>query len=251
MKIYAIANQKGGVGKTTTAAALGAALAKFHGQRVLLVDLDAQANLTDGLGLDPREPRPTVLEVFTGQAPASAALVRLDGLDLLPASLAFAKADLLIAGQVAREKILKKALAALATSYDVAILDCPPALGLVTLNALSAADGVLVPCEAEYYALTALENIAETINIVRDQIEHPVALSGVVLTNYDKRKTLSREVAQEINARWPGALYESRIRPNVALAEAPSHFKSIFDYAPTSSGSLDYKALAKEFISKN
>lgn len=252
-RTYAIVNQKGGVGKTTTTNSLGTALARFHGKKVLLVDLDAQANLTDGLGVDPREARANILEFLTGEVPAQEIILQIPGAELflIPSSLTFAKADLIIASKMNRERLLSKAVRTLSNfEFDIILLDCPPSLGLVTLNALAAAQGVVVPLEAEYYGLTALENIACTLTDVRDEIEHDVQLSGILLTNFDKRKTLSRDVAKEVDKGFPKMLYETRIRNNVAVAEAPSHYKCIYDYKPDSTGSFDYKQFAAEFAKR-
>lgn len=245
-KIYAIASQKGGVGKTTTAHNLSVAVAR-KGRKVLAVDLDAQANLTDACGLDPREVSLTTFERMAGASGPVIPGANGDP-DLMPSNLAGAKAELQFFSEMNRERLLKKALKPFRGEYDYIFIDCPPNLGLVTLNAFLCASRVLIPVPGEYFALTALEGLSETISAVNEKLDHEIGIAGIVLTLFDKRKTLSRDVVREIRKGFDDLLYETAIRANVALAEAPSHYKNIFDYQPESNGAFDYSALCAEFI---
>lgn len=244
MYTCAVANQKGGVGKTTTTHNLGMALGKEH--HVLLIDLDAQGNLTDACGMEASDLRATAYEVLDGTARLSEAVCQLaPNIDLLPAGRNLAVAELAFASRLGRENLLKKALAEKA--YDVVLIDCPPSLGLLTVNALNAANGVLIPVQAEYYALAGLDLIQETMQGVIDNLNPGLGLLGILLTFYDGRKSLNRDVASGLSERWGAYVFKSRIRDNVALAEAPSNGQCVFEYRAKSYGAADYAALAKEF----
>ncbi|GAB7081600.1 ParA family protein [Megalodesulfovibrio paquesii] len=270
VRVIAVMNQKGGVGKTTTVANLGTALARL-GRRVLLLDLDPQAHLTASLGLRelPLHPEsPGIFQVLDAGAPLQQAALPLpcepvNGADspgsakhpgslaIVPGSLALAGADVAFASRIGRELLLRRALAGLdPTTADILLMDCPPNLGVLTLNALCAAGEVLVPVQAEYLALQSLAELLRTMDAVREQLNPGLTLGGVVLTRFSRSKTLNREVAATLREHFPDQLYETRIRENVALAEAPGFGQDIFRYRPGSAGALDYLLLAKELLSK-
>lgn len=264
VRIIAVMNQKGGVGKTTTVANLGVGLTRL-GQRVLLMDLDAQAHLTASLGLEELPPHAaTSFDVLDGQASLLQAAIPLPGsgsglgsgpgsgtLRLVPGTLALSGADVVFAARIGRELLLRKALAdATAAEFDCILLDCPPNLGVLTLNALCAAREVLVPVQAEYLALQSLAELMRTMDAVREHLNPGLTLCGVVLTRFSRTKTLNREVAATLREHFPDRLFEARIRENVALAEAPGFGQDIFRYRPGSAGAQDYLQLAKELLRK-
>lgn len=242
MRKIAFVNQKGGVGKTTTVQNVGASLAR-SGHRVLLVDLDAQGSLTASCGVDPDELELSVYDVLDGRARAGEVL-RKGELDLLPASMSLAQADLAFAGRIGRENMLKKALGDI-EEYDFVLLDCPPNLGLITVNALVAANDIVIPVQAEFHALRGLELLHSTVAMVRD-LNPALRVLGIAVTFYDKRKTLNRDVFNELRRNFPDLLFDTKIRDAVALAEAPSHGKDIQAYRPGSAGAEDYDRLANE-----
>lgn len=249
MYICAIANQKGGVGKTTTAQNLGVALARNHGRRVLLIDLDAQGNLTDACGLDPQELPITTYHVLDGSVPLAQAVRTLEeGVDLLPANVSLSVADLTFAGRMGRENLLKKALQGAA--YEYVLIDCPPSLGLLAVNAFSAADGLLVPVQLEYHALAGLALIRQTVGQVVENLNPNLKILGLVLTFHDARKKLNRDVAAALTEEWGEQVFSTRIRDNVSLAEAPSNGQDIHAYRAASYGAADYAALAEEFLAR-
>ena len=228
MYICAIANQKGGVGKTTTAHNLGVQLARNAKKRVLLLDLDAKGNLSDACGLDPQTLEYTVFDVLAGSASIAEAKSTLKaGLDILPANIRLAEAELAFAGRMGRENLLKKALLSVSGEYDYVLIDCPPSLGLLTVNALNAANGLLIPVQVEYYALAGLALIRQTAELVRD-LNPDLAILGLVLTFFDARKTLNKDVAAALADEWGDTLFSTRIRDNVSLAEAPSNGQDVF-----------------------
>ena len=247
MHVCAIANQKGGVGKTTTVHNLGMALSRQV--KTLLVDLDAQGNLTDACGLTAADVQASSYEVMAGDRAVPEAVFPLSNtLHLLPASRDLAVAELAFATRMGRENLLKKAL--LGLDYDYILLDCPPSLGLLTVNALTAAHSLLIPVQAEYYALAGLELIQQTMQSVREALNPSLSLLGVLLTFYDKRKSLNRDVAEGLRESLGDMLFSTCIRDNVALAEAPSNGKSIFEYRAKSFGAQDYGALANEILAR-
>jgi len=248
-KIIAIVNQKGGVGKTTSCVNLCAAM-KAAGQRVLLCDFDPQANATSGMGVDKTLSK-GVYEVVIGEAPAVDAIVTTKYGDVLPSNKALAGAGIELIAMDRREYLLKDALGQVADNYDFIFIDCPPSLELLTLNALCAADSVLVPVQGEYFALEGLSDLMNTVRIVRRSLNPRLDLEGVLLTMFDGRTNLALQVAEEVKHYFPGKVYATVIPRNVRLSEAPSHGKPIFSYDRTSRGAEAYGALAAEFLQKN
>jgi chromosome partitioning protein len=249
-RVVVVVNQKGGVGKTTTAVNLSAYLA--IGSRVLLVDLDPQANATSSLGVDWRTLERSVYEALMQQAPLESAILRevQPGLDLAPAAPALAGAQIELVEQGDREGRLRRALEPLRDRYDLIVVDCPPSLGILTVNALVAADAVLVPVQCEYLALEGLGQLVETLDLVRDQLNPKLQLLGIVLTMHDPRTNLSAQVIQEVRTHFPRATFDSVIPRSVRLSEAPSYGQPSRVYDPTSRGSLAYAALAEELLRK-
>ncbi|MFO0704528.1 MAG: AAA family ATPase [Candidatus Andersenbacteria bacterium] len=246
-RIVAIVNQKGGVGKTTTAINLGAYLAA-GGLRVLLVDVDPQGNATSGLGLRPEQAKAGTYELMLGQTPLESIVVATpqQNLHLCPATPALAGANVELVEATQREFRLQQALSQAQLHYDVVLLDAPPSLGLVTINALTAADEVMIPVQSEYYALEGLSQLLHTIELVRSNIKPSLAILGAVITLHDKRTKLAVDVAREIRKFFPGRVFTTEIPRNVRLSEAPSYGKSILAYEPWSKGARAYRALAEE-----
>ncbi len=244
--VFALAMQKGGVGKTTTTLSLGVVLAE-RGRRVLLIDLDPQANLTQGLGIDPSALEYSVYEVLLNpeRGAAFATMATDVGVDLIPSSLDLAGAELELAGKVGRELLLRKALRETRGRYDYVLIDPPPSLGIFSLNALAACDAVLVPMQLHAYALKAMPQLEQTIELVRE-IHPALAIGGIVCTLADRRTNLSGQVEQEVRERYGALVFETVIPTNVKLAEAPTAGAPISRYAPASAGALAYAALAAE-----
>ena len=248
-KIIAIVNQKGGVGKTTTCVSLAAAL-KEQGKRVLLCDFDPQANATSGMGVDKSLTQGVYDVLINGIAPEKRVVSTRYG-DVLPSCKSLAGAGIEMIGMENREMLLRNALHALAPNYDYIFIDCPPSLELLTLNGLCAADSVLVPVQAEYFALEGLSDLMNTVRIVRRSLNRNLELEGVLLTMFDTRTNLAMQVAEEVKRFFPGKVYSTVIPRNVRLSEAPSHGKPITAYDRTSRGCEAYTALAQEFIRKS
>lgn len=254
MKRIAISNQKGGVGKTTTAINLAAALA-LQGQRTLLVDADPQGNATSGVGLGKREPEPgqdllSIYDVLQEPELIAEAIVptTYKNLSLLPAGRELAGAEVELVQEMARETRLKRALALVEDRYDICLIDCPPSLGLLTLNALTAAEGLLVPLQCEYFALEGLSHLLKTVDLVKSHLNPELALNGILLTMFDPRNNLAHQVADEITRHFSWSVFETVIPRNVRLSEAPSHGMPVIAYDRASRGSVAYITLAKELM---
>lgn len=251
-RIVAITNQKGGVAKTTTSVNLAAYLAKA-GKKTLLCDLDPQANATSGVGVDKDSLEHCIYDVLIDEAPAEAVIVPTccKNLSLLPSSIELAGAEIELVSVVQREGRLKKALLPLKVQYDYIIIDCPPSLGLLTLNALTASDSLLIPIQAEYYALEGLSQLLQTQELVQKHLNPDLELEGVLLTMYDSRTRLAAQVEGEIKKYFGNKVYKSVIPRNVRLSEAPSFGQPICLYDPSSKGAKQYEALCKEFLKAN
>lgn len=247
--IIAIANQKGGVGKTTTSVNFAAGLAREEFD-VLLVDMDPQGNATSGVGIDRRELETSIYDAVLGQASAGEVVVqsREDNLAVLPSNENLAGAEVELVPHDRREFKLDEALTGIADDFEFVIIDCPPSLGLLTVNALVAADSVFVPIQAEYYALEGVGLLNQTIELVQNYLNPSLEIEGVALTMYDARTNLSAQVADEVEAHFGSTLFETVIPRNVRLGEAPSHGESVLEYAPSSRGAKAYQALTREFL---
>ncbi|MCL2753259.1 MAG: AAA family ATPase [Defluviitaleaceae bacterium] len=250
-RIISIANQKGGVGKTTTAINLSAALAQA-GKKVLVIDFDPQANTTSGLGHDKNNLPASVYELLLGEKRTDEAILKtmIDGLFIIPAKVQLAGAEIELIDYPEREYILKRILVDLKYIYDFILIDCPPSLNILTVNALSASDTVLVPIQCEYFALEGLSQLMYTIGLVQKRLNKRLQLEGVVFTMYDPRTNLSAQVVAEVKGHLADSVYNSVIPRSVRLSEAPSHGLPIQLYDAKSKGSEAYKALAKEVIDK-
>lgn len=245
-KIIAVANQKGGVGKTTTAVNLSAGLG-ILGKRVLLVDFDPQGNATSGVGLDKGTLTPTVYEVILdGLAPREAIRTTTYKLDILPANINLAGAEIELAQAEGREFRLKKALDTVRDAYDFVIIDCPPSLGLLNLNSLTAADGLLMPIQCEFYALEGLTALLSTLKLVQESLNANLTVAGVLLTMYDYRTNLSQQVVEEVRKYFPDKVYDTVIPRTVRLSEAPSYGMPAVFYDEKAKGAEVYMTLAKE-----
>jgi chromosome partitioning protein len=247
-KIVAIANQKGGVGKTTTAVNLAASLA-LAGEAILIVDTDPQGNSTSALGVEPDE---GLYDVYTGKR-RLAEIVRptaVEGLSIIPSALDLVAVEIELVQAPGREQILKRELAAIRDHYRYIYLDCPPALGLLTLNALVAADSLLVPVQCEYFALEGLGRLTRTLQLIRDSYNPALEIEGILVTMFDSRNTLARQVVAELERHFADKVYRTFIPRNVTLAEAPSHGKPALLYDASSKGAQSYLSLAKEVLSE-
>lgn len=245
--IIALANQKGGVGKTTTTINLAAGLGKM-GKQVLIVDIDPQGNASSGLGLDIHSLQRTIYEVFLEDISIAEAVVPCSAhnVQIVPANVNLSGIELDLLEMEEREYVLKKNLVQVSERYDFVLIDCPPNLGILTLNALCAATGVLIPLQTEYYALEGLTQLMKVIGLVQKSLNPALVLYGVVLTMFDQRTTLSNQVVEDVRSHFKDRVYESIIPRSVKLSEAPSFGKSIFDYAPESAGAKTYETLSTE-----
>ena len=251
-KIIAIANQKGGVGKTTTAVNIAASIG-YYGYRILLVDADPQGNATSGFGIQKRTVDRSTYEVLLGQCSAREAILTTPykGVDLIPSSMALAAAELELADMRDRLMRLKEELVRVKGEYDFILIDCPPSLGMVTLNALSASDSLIIPIQCEYYALEGLSQLVTTVRQVKRLYNPVIEVEGILLTMYDKRLRLTEQVEEEVKKHFPDKLYKTVIPRNVRLSEAPSFGMPVMYFDKLSKGSRAYMDLAKEFLKKN
>ena len=248
-RVIAVTNQKGGVGKTTTAVNLSACLA-VQGEKVLLLDTDPQGNATSGIGLEKRELKFCIYDALINEMPLQRIICKsqIEGLDVVPATIQLAGAEIELVSTISREVRLRSVLEEVREAYDYIIIDCPPSLGLLTLNALSAADTVLVPIQCEYYALEGLGQLTNTINLVKKHLNSKLVLEGVLLTMYDSRTNLSAQVAEEVRKHFGSKVFKAVIPRNVRLSEAPSYGQPIITYDERSKGAETYRELAKEVM---
>lgn len=248
-RIIAVANQKGGVGKTTTAINLSAALAELE-QNVLVIDIDPQGNTTSGFGLDKNELEKTVYEMMLGEYSIEECIQEevLENLSILPANVDLAAAEIELIGVEEKEYILKKEVARVRDKYDFVIIDCPPSLNMLTVNAMTTADTVLVPIQCEYYALEGLSQLLHTVDLVKERLNPDLEMEGVVFTMYDARTNLSLQVVENVKNNLNQTIYKTIIPRNVRLAEAPSHGMPINKYDAKSAGAESYQLLAEEVI---
>lgn len=245
MKTIAFTNQKGGVGKTTSTVNIGAGLCQ-QGKKVLLIDLDPQANLTYSLRKSSNRLDNSIYDVLKGGVKPQDAIISHNGFDILPSSIDLSGAEMEFANEPARETILKNSLNDFSKEYDYVLIDCPPNLGLLTLNAFTAVKEVFIVLQSEYLALHGLSKLMDVIQVVKERLNPEIEITGIICTLFDSRKNLNKEVVDHIQDYFGDKVFDTLIRDNVALAEAPSHHKTIFEYAPDSHGAEDYTALARE-----
>jgi chromosome partitioning protein len=246
-KVISILNHKGGVGKTATAVNLGAALKLSHGLRVLLIDLDGQANLTDSLGLSERCEN-TIYDALKGKCPRIPIYENKEGLQVVPACLDLSAVETELLGEAGREMFLKHLLTPVLNDYDFIIIDCPPSLGLLTLNAMTASNSLIIPVQSEYLAMRGMAKLINVIRTVKERLNSGLEIEGVLITQYDSRKNLNKSVAELVNEKFFGKVFKTYIRENVTIAEATSAGCDVISYAPTSAGAQDYRVLCNEIL---
>lgn len=248
VRVIALVNQKGGVSKTTSTINIGAGLTNKN-RKVLLIDIDPQGNLTASLGIKAYELNNTINEVLKGQVGADKAIINLPGgYDIIPADIRLSGAEIELNNQPGREMILKEALNPILNRYEYILIDCPPSLGILTLNGLTAAKEIFIPLQAEYLALHGMAQLIQTVKTVKKRLNADLNITGIIISFYDNRKILNREVLESIKEYFPDIIFNSKIRNNISLAEAPSNGMDIFQYKPDSNGAIDYKNLTKEII---
>ena len=249
--VLTLANQKGGVGKTTTAVNLAAFLGKKR-KSVLVIDLDPQGNATSGLGIDKGELESTIYDVIVNDEPIKNSILESSAknVNICPTNINLAGAEIELVNVMSREQVLKNAIKPVKNEYDYIIIDCPPSLSILTINALTASDGIIIPIQGEYYALEGLTQLVDTINIVKKKLNKNLSIRGVVLTMFDRRTQLTRQVEEEVENYFGDKVFATHIPRNVRLAEAPSHGVAILDYDKNSKGSKAYEALATEVIKR-
>lgn len=250
-RVIAVANQKGGVGKTTTAINLSACLAE-KGQKVLAIDMDPQGNMTSGLGIDKDEVEKNIYDLMIGQVGVEEVLQKeaIKNLDIIPTSIDLSAAEIELIGVDDKEFIIRNAIAPIKDNYDYIIIDCPPSLSMLTINAMTTADSVLVPIQCEYYALEGLSQLIHTVELVKERLNPILEIEGVVFTMYDARTNLSLQVVENVKDNLKQNIYKTIIPRNIRLAEAPSHGLPINLYDPKSSGAESYKLLAQEVMER-
>lgn len=248
-KIIAIANQKGGVGKTTTSINLSSALAEA-GKKILVIDVDPQGNCTSGFGIDKNQQANTIYELLLDDCSVNESILRsvIPNIDLIPSNINLAAAEIELIGINRKEFILRDALDYIRDDYDYIIMDCPPSLNMLTVDAMTAADSVIVPIQCEYYALEGLSQLIHTINLVKERLNRKLDIEGIVFTMFDARTNLSAQVVENVKENVEQHVYETVIPRNIRLAEAPSYGEPITIYDPKSSGAIAYKTLAEEFL---
>lgn len=251
MKILAICNQKGGVGKTTTSINLAASLAHLK-NKVLLIDTDPQANATSGVGVDKASVSQSIYDILVDEVNINDVILKTayENLDIVPSSIALAGAEVELVSAISREQRMKNAIADIKEKYDYIIIDCPPSLGLITLNSLTAADGVIIPVQTEYYALEGLSQLMNTFNIVRKHLNSKLDIYGVLLTMTDSRTNISNQVGEQVREHFKDKAFNTVISRTVRLSEAPSFGEPIIEYAKNSNGAKQYISLAKEVIER-
>jgi len=248
-KIIALVNQKGGVGKTTTALNLGAYLAEAK-KYVLVIDSDSQGNASSGLGISPENAKTSLYEILTGQVSAANAIIesQIENLKVIPSTPSLAAANVELVNVENRENLLRESLLEVRNHFDYILIDCPPSLGILTINGLVAADDVIIPVQSEYYALEGLGQLLETIQLVQHNLNKDLRIMGAVVTMHDRRTKLSAQVLKEMNRHFPNRVFDSVIPRNIKLSEAPSHGQTIRQYQPWSRGAKAYRRLAEEVL---
>lgn len=247
-KIFSFVNHKGGVGKTTTTLNLGRSLNRFYSKRVLLIDLDAQANLSSSLGLDTEDGN-TIYEALSGKIKLPIKNIE-PNFDIVVSSLDLSAVEMELSSAISRETLLQRLLAPVRENYDYILIDCPPSIGLLTINALTASSDIVIVLQSEYLALKGMVKLLQAIDKVKEFINPKLNLTGVLLTQFDERLNLNREVEHTMINHFKDKLFNTKIRKNIALAEAPSMNQTIFEYNPNSNGAKDYKAFTEELINR-